>query len=201
MNHVIRSTAAGILAAGLFASGAAIAADGNWMVRGRLTYADFTNNNEDNRLGSKVEAESIWFPELDVTYFFTENFATELVLTYPQKHDIKLGGSKIGSLKELPPHLMFQYHLPVGDWKPYVGVGINYTRFWDVDLGPGIDVDRSSWGPSLQVGVDYKIAPQWYLNADIKYTWMSTDVKSHGVIVDKLNLDPWIMSIGVGYRF
>ncbi|MCL2657872.1 MAG: outer membrane beta-barrel protein [Betaproteobacteria bacterium] len=200
---MIRSAIAGALAVGLCASSAAFAADeGNWLVRARATYVDFSNNNSDNVLGADVAAQSKWIPEVDVTYFFTQNIATELVLSVPQKHNISLGGDKIGSLQELPPHLMVQYHLPMGDFKPYAGVGINYTRFWNVDiLGGAVDVKRYSWGPSLQLGVDYKIAPQWYLNADIKYTWMNTDVYLGGNTVAKLNLDPWIMSIGVGYRF
>jgi outer membrane protein len=202
MSYIIRGAIAGALATSLFVSGAALADEGSWMVRGRLTDAEFTNHNSDNMLPGKVEAQSVVFPELDVTYFFTPNLATELVLTYPQKHDITLDGTKIGSVRELPPHLMFQYHLPVGDFKPYVGVGVNYTHFWNVSiLGGAVDVDRNSWGPSLQIGLDYKIAPQWYLNADVKYTWISTDVKVAGMTVDKLDLNPWILSFGFGYRF
>ena len=34
-------------------------------------------------------------PEVDISYFFAPNWAAELVLTYPQKHDLKAGGSKI----------------------------------------------------------------------------------------------------------
>jgi outer membrane protein len=201
---MIRSAIAGVLAVGLCASSAAFAADeGNWLVRGRATYVDFSNNNRDSQLGADVSVESKWIPEVDVSYFFTQNIAAELVLTVPQKHNVELAGvGKIGSLQELPPHLMVQYHLPMGDFKPYAGVGINYTRIWNVDiLGGAVDVKRKSWGPSVQIGVDYKIAPQWYLNADIKYTWMSTDVYAGGATVAKLDLNPWIMSIGVGYRF
>jgi len=207
MSYFIRSAIAGALAAGLLTSGAAFADEGDWMVRGRLLYADFDNQNKDNLLApAEVKAESKWMPELDITYFFTPHFATELVLSVPQKHNIELTGvGNIGSIKELPPHLMVQYHLPVGDFKPYVGVGVNYTRFWGVDLLNGaVDIKRSSWGPSLQLGLDYKIAPQWYLNADIKYTWMDTEVylrTANNMTVDKLKLDPWLLSFGVGYRF
>jgi outer membrane protein len=35
-------------------------------------------------------------PELDISYFFTPNFAAELILTYPQKHDIRSNGSALG---------------------------------------------------------------------------------------------------------
>ncbi len=208
MSYIIRSAVAGALVAGLFASGAAMAAEeGNWMVRGRAAYVDFSNSNSDNLLApSEVKVQSKWIPELDITYFFTPNIATELVLTVPQSHDVELTGvGNIGSLKELPPHLMVQYHFPMGDFKPYVGAGINYTRIWNVDLLEGaVDVKRDSWGASLQVGMDYKLAPQWYLNVDAKYTWMATDVylrPANNATVTKLNLDPLILSLGVGYRF
>jgi outer membrane protein len=80
-------------------------------------------------------------PELDISYFFTPNFAAELILTYPQKHDIRSNGSalgdlgKIGSVKHLPPTLLAQYHFTnFGAFKPYVGAGINYTRFSSVNV-------------------------------------------------------------------
>ena len=77
-------------------------------------------------------------PEFDITYFFTPNIAAELILTYPQKHDVELGGTGIGSVKHLPPTLTLQYHFnPTGTIRPYVGLGANYTRFSSVDLDAG----------------------------------------------------------------
>ncbi len=44
-----------------------------------------------------------------------------------------LNGAKIGTLKHLPPTLLAQYHFTnLGAFKPYVGAGINYTRFSSV---------------------------------------------------------------------
>ncbi len=44
-------------------------------------------------------------------------------------------GTKIGTLKHLPPTLLAQYHFTnFGAFKPYVGAGINYTRFSSVKL-------------------------------------------------------------------
>ncbi len=69
-------------------------------------------------------------PELDISYYFTPNFAAELILTYPQKHDVRSDGTKIGTLKHLPPTLLAQYHFTnFGAFKPYVGAGINYSTF------------------------------------------------------------------------
>lgn len=93
------------------------ASEGNWMVRGRAVSLDFDNGQSSGLpLGgtTKIEADDRWIPEVDITYFFTRNIAAELVLTYPQKIDIKVGGSKQGTIKALPPSLLLQYHLPTG---------------------------------------------------------------------------------------
>lgn len=119
----------------------ALAEEGNWMVRGRVLSMQLDNQNSTTSLVlavGKVQAEDKVFPEVDITYFFTKNIAVELILTYPQKHDVTLGGSKIGDVKHLPPVLSVQYHfIPDGKIRPYVGVGVNYTRFMDVQLDAG----------------------------------------------------------------
>ena len=47
-------------------------------------------------------------------------------------------GSEIGTLKHLPPTLMVQYHLPMGDFRPYAGLGLNATNFSDVQFSPAV---------------------------------------------------------------
>lgn len=106
---------AALAAVGLRLSTAAVqAADGSFMVRARAVDVDFDNGQSDGPFaslgGAKVEADSRWIPEVDLSYFITPNIAAELVLTYPQKVDILVGGSKLGSIKALPPSLLLQYH-------------------------------------------------------------------------------------------
>ncbi len=89
-----------------------------------------------------VDVEDRWIPEVDLSYWLTDNFALELVLTYPQKHDVSLNGQAIGSVKHIPPTLMLQYHFaPKQALQPYVGIGLNYTRFTEVNLLNA----RSTW--------------------------------------------------------
>ncbi|HKY02455.1 MAG TPA: OmpW family outer membrane protein, partial [Burkholderiales bacterium] len=144
------------VAAALSTPVVAAAEDGPWMVRVRALYMDVRNGNSPD---VDLEAENKLFPEFDISYFFTKNIAAELVLTYPQKHDIELGGTDIGSIKHLPPTLLLQYHFnPEGQFRPYVGAGINYTHFSSVDIDvPGVDIDRNSVGVALQIGADYKL--------------------------------------------
>ena len=80
---------------------------GSWIVRGRALYLDPANK-DSTGLGLGIDSKV--FPEVDISYFFSPNVAAELVLTYPQKHTVKAGGTEIGSLKHLPPTLSLQYH-------------------------------------------------------------------------------------------
>ena len=185
-------------------SGAAMAQnypqDGKWMVRARAVHLDSANK-DSTPLDLSVNNKMI--PELDISYFFTPNFAAELILTYPQKHDVRAGGAKIGSLKHLPPTLLAQYHFTnLGAFKPYLGAGINYTRFSSVDiLGGALNVKKNSFGPALQVGFDYALDKNWSINFDVKKVYIKTDVRSFGTKVGTFKVDPLLVGVGLGYRF
>lgn len=194
------------LAAALLCCGAAQAADNApWLIRARAVGINFSNGQADNlQATAKVEADNRWIPEVDISYFFSKNLAAELILTYPQNVDIKLNGVKQGTIKALPPTLLVQYHFAdLGAFKPYVGAGVNYTLFSKRDniLNGAASVDNSSVGLAAQIGVDYAISKNMYLNLDVKYVQMSTDVKVGGAKVGKLDLNPTLFGIGVGYRF
>lgn len=182
---------------------------GDWWVRGRLIHIDpNAGSSAGGPLGlpaDAVDVDNRVAPEVDISYFFTRNVALELILTYPQKHDVTLNGVDIGSVKHLPPTLTLQYHfMPDQAFKPYVGAGFNYTLFTDRDLlNDTLEVERDSFGGALQAGFDYALTKNWYLNVDVKYLWIGTDVrrKSDGAVVTKLDIDPWVYGLGVGYRF
>lgn len=181
-------------------SGAAFAqAEGPWLVRVRAVNIDSANG-DSTGLGLSINNKVI--PELDVSYFFTPNIAAELILTYPQKHDLRANGNKIGTLKHLPPTLLAQYHFTgLQGFKPYVGAGINYTRFSNLDLPPNVDVKRNSWGPALQVGVDIPLTKQLSLNFDVKKVYIKTDVFAGGAKLGTFKVDPVLVGVGLGYRF
>jgi len=190
---------AGLIAAGFAVSMPAQAEDGPFMVRARLLSmqtADKTANN------SSIKVEDKVFPDVDISYFVTPNISLELVLTYPQTHNIEASGNKIGSLKHLPPTLLAQYRFDTGTpFQPYVGAGLNYTRIWGVSLPSGLSLDHSSIGLAGQVGADYKLDGAWSLNADVKYMKLEADLKSAGKKIDTVKVNPWLFGVGVGYRF
>lgn len=191
-----------LLAAVVLAPAVSHGEEGNWLVRVRAVNIQ-TDASSSPVTG--VDVENRWIPELDVSYRFARHWAAELVLTYPQEHDVTLNGARIGSVRHLPPTLLLQYHfLPEGRLRPYVGAGINYTRFSSVNLAGGaLTIDRHSVGAALQVGVDFQLAENLLVNFDIKKVYMDTEVKNAatGITVTDLDIDPWLFGVGVGYRF
>ena len=182
-------------------SGAAIAqqaAEGPWMVRARAVHLDSVNG---DGTGLGLSINNKWMPEVDISYFLDKNVALELVLTVPQKHTVRSGATDIGSLKHLPPTLMVQYHFPASGFKPYVGAGLNYTRFSSVNLPATVDIERSSWGPALQAGVDIPLSGNLYLNLDVKKVYIRTDVSVAGANRGTFKIDPVLFGVGLGWRF
>ena len=183
-------------------SGAAFAqqAESPWLVRVRAVHLDSANK-DSTGLGLSVNNKTI--PEVDISYFFNKNVAAELILTVPQKHDLSSSvlGGRIGSLKHLPPSLLLQYHFDAPGFKPYVGAGVNYTRFSNVNLPAGVDIDRNSWGGALQVGVDVPLTKNLYLNFDVKKVYIKTDVFAGGAKQGTFKVDPVLVGVGLGWRF
>lgn len=190
---------------------AAAQSAGDWMIRVRAL--SLTPANTSDAIPSlSVKADAIHvsskiFPEVDIARFWTKQFATELVLTYPQEHDVTLNGAKIGTFKHLPPTLMAQWwFMPDKDFRPYAGLGANFTLISDVNLnvaGVGkLDLSDSSVGGAAQFGFDYKLADKQFLNVDFKYVMIGADVKTAaGAKVSKVGVNPFLISVGYGWKF
>lgn len=193
--------AAAALASLLCGTAYAQANEGPWLVRVRAVDLQSANKDSTN-LGLSINDKVI--PEVDISYFFTRNIAAELVLTVPQKHTLHSTavGGDIGTLKHLPPTLLLQYHFDAPGYKPYVGAGLNYTRFSNVNLTvAGADIERKSVGGALQVGVDIPLSKSLYLNLDLKKVYIDTDVSLNGVKQGTFKVDPLLVGVGLGWRF
>ncbi len=191
-----------ILVTGAALAQPAFAQEAPWQVRVRALHMQVDNGNEPNVSGARVEINDKTFPEVDIAYNFTRNISAELVLTYPQKHDVFLQGARIGTIKHLPPALLLQYQFAPGEKiNPYVGAGLNYTRFMSAKLPPGVTTDKSSAGYAVQIGADIEISKNTYLNIDFKHVNIETDVKVAGAKLTTLKVDPNLFSVGIGWRF
>jgi outer membrane protein len=193
------------------------AAEGNWMVRARAVNVDTANGSTPigslNVPENAIHVENKTIPEIDITYFFSKNFAAELILTVPQKHDVKVtssvaGAFKAGSFHLLPPTLTAQWHFnPEGTFRPYVGAGITYSRYSSDKLSVpaanlGLHLDRDYWGPAVQAGFDVKLAPQLFLNFDVKKAHVRSDLSiDGGAKVSRVKVDPLLIGVGIGWRF
>ena len=195
---------------------------GDWLIGGGLTYVKPNSSSTwvKGIPNSEVRVDNNTRPSFTVTYMVTDNIGVQLLGSFPFKHDLEGAGSisglnKIGDVKHLPPTLTAQWYFlqKTNPVRPYVGLGVNYTYFWDENassslenaLGGPVDLDiDNSWGLAGQVGMDVEFHQNWFMNVDVRYISIKGDTKikapGFNSSVD-VNIDPWIISAGVGYRF
>src|SRR5258706_1357715 len=150
--------------------------------------------------GAGLDVDDKTTAEIGITHFLTSNWALDLGVSFA-KLDVKLNGNDSGSTKILPINLTAQYHfMPEGTLRPYVGAGVNYTHFSDVNIqGGSVNLEKDRFGPVIQAGLDVPISESWSVNADVKKIWLSTNVS--GAASGSVDLDPWIFGVGIGYKF
>lgn len=183
-----------------------------WMIRLRaLTVAPRSSGTVDQIPGSDLAVSTTEVPELDITYFFTPNVAAEVILGVT-RHNVSgrgtINGVDVGSAWLLPPTVTLQYHFTqFGAFKPYIGVGPNYTVFFDQQAAGGVVTAlhvNNSFGAAAQVGFDYMIDRHWGLNVDVKKLYLrpTFTATAGGVpLTGKVNLDPWLIGAGITYKF
>jgi outer membrane protein len=143
-------------------------------------------------------------------YMFSDNWAFEVLASWPFSHDINLEGvGKIAATDHLPPTFSLQYHfVPGGKFQPYAGLGVNYTTFFNTDVEPilpgaTLDLDNS-FGVAAQLGADMMLNDKWLLNFDFR--WIS--IESDATLFDgvdsetvSISIDPLVYSVNLGYKF
>ena len=202
LRHTVLACA---LAAGTLAASPALAHEaGDILLKVGVTHVEPKSNNGTLANGTvKLDIDGSTRPSFTLTYMATRNIGIELLGAYPFKHTINAKGlGDIGSTQQLPPTLSLQWHfLPDAAFQPYVGVGLNYTTFFDTNSKLGNLSLDDSWGVAAQVGVDYMLNDRWFLNADLRYIDIRSTVHLNGDDIGKAKINPWVATIGVGYRF
>jgi outer membrane protein len=170
-------------------------------------------------LGGGVDVENATNLGFSGTWFINKHWGVEVLAALPFEHDIvgsgALKGVDIGSTKHLPPTISVQYYpLESDSFQPYVGLGLNYTSFFDTETTKtldtalngktGLSLDYST-GIAYQLGADFKVSDNIYINAavwkiDIDTT-ANIDVNgSHAASVD-VSIDPAVFMLGVGFKY
>ncbi len=184
---------------------------GDWLVRLGLGHVspDVESQNlvfEGIELDNyRIDADANTRPVVNLTYMATDRLGVELLAAWPFDHSIEGDGAleslgDLASIKHLPPTLSLQYHFrPDQTFRPYAGVGLNYTKFFDerttdalhqgiIDtsnsaLGTdyaGGSTDMSiddSFGIALQLGTDVALNDAWFLNFDLRWIDIEADAE------------------------
>lgn len=192
--------------------------------------SDVITANDNPVLGNdaRVAVDSNTQLGIRATYMFTSNIGIGVLGATPFKHNISgsgdLGGAgKLGETKHLPPTITLQY-FPMHSssmLQPYVGVGVNYTNFFEEKttdtvadaLGAAstkLKLDDSV-GVAFEAGLDYMLSENFGLNAAIWWADINTDATitaydgagNMAAKTDKFDveIDPMVYMVGFSYRF
>ena len=154
-------------------------------------------------------------------YMVSNNIGVELLAATPFSHTVSAKGlealnvDEVADVKHLPPTVSVQYFPMSSDsaFQPYVGIGLNYTIFFDEEATTSfeaaagessVDLD-DSFGFAFQLGCDFAISDNLVLNAAIWKVDIDTsamiDTANLGVVTVDVDIDPMAYMLGVGYKF
>lgn len=166
---------------------------------------------------TQTEANDNFVPTLAVEYFVSDNFSLETICCMTQ-HDVDAvsglpGAELVSNAKLIPATVTAKGHFDLGPVKPYVGAGVTYFLWVDVDPGEATiplgvtETDLSDeFGVVLQAGVDVPLSDNGFgLTLDAKKYFVGTTASWYAgdtlAIETEHDLDPWVLSAGVSYRF
>lgn len=181
---------------------------------GKIT--DVKTDNFGLPANTQTEANDNYVPTLAIEYFLNDNFSVETICCMTQ-HDVDgvtglPGAELVSNAKLIPATITGKAHVDLGAVKPYVGAGVTY--FWWVDVDPGAAVKSAitktdlsdEFGFVLQGGIDVPINDKGLgLTLDAKKYFVGTTASWYAgntlMIETEHDLDPWVLSAGVSYRF
>lgn len=169
-------------------------------------------------VGTQTEASDSIVPTVAIDYFLSPNFSIETICCITP-HDVNgigaiAGVELIDDAIILPATVTAKYHVRLANGiKPYVGAGPAYFFIFSENVGAGApalginDVDLSDeFGFALQGGIDFALNDSGMtLNLDAKRYFIGTTATfsdDAGVLLQtEHDLDPWVLSAGLGFRF
>ena len=179
--------------------------------------------------GTALRADTADTLSFSVEHYLTDNVGVAFLAAAPFTNDLLGDGDLarygvIGETKPMAPILELRYHFFDSDerFRPFVGVGVNYTRFEDTRAtnnefisdfcGQGCKMKSklsSSWNPTFTLGMSYRMTRNWAIDASATYIPLSTDLTTHAisadgtetVVKDHIKVDPVITRLELSYTF
>ena len=176
---------------------------GDWLFRFGGSYVNPDSNNH-----PVVGVDGAGSLTFNFSYMISNHWSAEILLATPFTHDITLNsdGSKVAETKHLPPTISLQYHfVPGNKFSPYIGLGVNYTRFFDTETTGALEGVRldlsSSLGLAGELGADFMINDKWFINGSIRYMDIETEAALNANKIGTVKIDPWVYGAHVGLRW
>jgi len=175
-----------------------------WLLRARALHLDPGIR---DTIGLFVSVEPRTFTELDLSWLATPQLALELAVTVPQTHTVRSAGFEVGRLRQLPPTLTLQFHVPTRFGRLYLGAGASYTLVSNLRFAPQYSntlqpsVRNHSVRPVLQLGLDVPVTAGLSLNVDVKRMQLATDLSRFGPQPGDFKVRPTLAGLGLALRF
>nr|WP_294914852.1 OmpW family outer membrane protein [uncultured Neokomagataea sp.] len=167
-------------------------------------------------IGGHVSATNQVMPELTFEYFLTDHISVDLIAA-STRHELAvqnsaLGKVDLGSTWVLPPTITAAWHFrPHHRFNPYIGAGMTLAFFYNINPAGGavqkLDL-RTTVGPAANIGFDYQVAGNWFVNVDAKQMFLSVPayINERGggagpFIHARDSLNPTTVAAGIEYRF
>jgi outer membrane protein W len=123
--------------------------------------------------------------------YFSPYWSVEaLVLAVPFEHEVRGAGTlarlgPVATVKQVPPTVIGYYHFrdPSKTFRPALGLGLNYTRFFDARATPALEQYvggptsvslSSSWGPGVFASGLWRFDKRLHVNLTLGYVDVRT---------------------------
>jgi outer membrane protein len=157
---------------------------------------------------SRIDGDAA--PTVSGSWYVNDNIALELWGAADKlNHRVRLNDAKTASVGQRPIALSGQYHFRAADStvRPFVGLGYYESNFDNEQVTPGGPASGARLGVTTQkgaiatAGVDFNFNERWFARTDLRYLDGGADVEVNGAKAGEIELDPYVLGVGVGARF
>jgi outer membrane protein len=176
-----------------------------------------TTNTVGAPAASQSRATDSFVPTIAAEMFLTPSFSVETICCVTP-HDVRgegpLNGARlVDDAIILPATVTLKYHADLGAFKPYIGAGATHFFIFGENVGTNAaalgatNVNLSNeWGLVLQTGFDVPLNDTGLgLTVDAKRYFVDTTATFRAgnavALRTEHELDPWVVSAGLSYRF